>query len=123
MSLVSVCEHHKPLPDRLLRLVGDSWTALRTQQYLHVQPEAQKDPSCNPEAPPEETARTTRRLYLKPDDLWNVNDAVVSYAEIANQMEATAAESEGNRRGSGINENARHDSPACLDESGKHRRQ
>jgi len=97
MSLVSACEHHSPLPDRLLQLQGDLWDALRTQQYLLVRSRLNESPydsagydSAGPSA--DEEIKTTRRLYLKPDDAWNVNDAIVSYAAIADQMERMAEE-------------------------------
>lgn len=93
MSLVNVCELHNPLPDRLLCLTGDSWNALRTQQYLLVHSRSQESTSAATESMRDEEWRTTRRLYLKPEDVWNVNDAIVAYAQIADQMEAAAAES------------------------------
>jgi hypothetical protein len=94
MSLVSVCEYHRPLPDRLLRLKGDSWCALRTQQYLLVRNGLSETRSDSARPAPGEEVQTARQLYLKPDDIWNVNDAIVSYAAIADQMEQMAAENE-----------------------------
>lgn len=69
--------------DRLLRLAGDHWTALRSQQYLLVFNQLQDHDS--------ETMNSgldRRRLYLKPDDFWNVNDAIVTYEAIADEMDA-----------------------------------
>lgn len=69
--------------DRLLRLVGDGWTALRSQQYLLVSAESHDSDS--------ETANSgleKRQLYLKPDDFWNVNDSIVTYEAVADEMDA-----------------------------------
>ena len=69
--------------DRLLRLVGDGWTALRSQQYLLVSAEVNDHDS--------ETMNSgldRRRLYLKPDDFWNVNNSIVTYEAVADEMDA-----------------------------------
>jgi len=65
--------------DRMLRLKGDGWTGLRTQQYLLVV----KAPSEKEGFAAEELLL---QLYLKPDDYWNVNNVIVSYGEIARLM-------------------------------------
>ncbi|MEI7701614.1 MAG: hypothetical protein WCK86_17580, partial [Planctomycetia bacterium] len=65
--------------DRMLRLKGDGWTGLRTQQYLLVV----NAPSEKEEFAAEEPLL---QLYLKPDDYWNVNNVIVSYGEIARLM-------------------------------------
>ena len=69
--------------DRLLRLVGDGWSALRSQQYLLVSAEKQDQDS---EATNSELDR--RRLYLKPDDVWNVHDSIITYEAVADEMDA-----------------------------------
>ena len=92
LSLAGVCSHSQPLPDRLLQLTGDSWTALRTQQYLLVHPVAGNSSRNEAGYSADDEMRATRCLYLKPDDVWNVNDAIVAYSSIADQMELTAAQ-------------------------------
>jgi len=90
-SLVTAAESFCPGRDRLLRLTGDSWTALRSQQYLLVQttqcdqPQT-ADSEC--EAKPAEVP--VRYLYLKPDDVWNVQNMIVAYEAIADEMETLA---------------------------------
>lgn len=69
--------------DRLLRLVGDGWTALRSQQYLLVSAEVHEHHSETISSGQEQ-----RRLYLKPDDFWNVNDSIVTYEAVADEMDA-----------------------------------
>jgi hypothetical protein len=69
--------------DRLLRLVGDSWSALRSQQYLLVTAEMQDQ-----NAKTMDLGLDRRRLYLKPDDVWNVHDSIVTYQAVADEMDA-----------------------------------
>lgn len=69
--------------DRLLNLVGDGWNALRSQQYLLVSAEL-----LNIESETVDSGLDRRRLYLKPDDVWNVHDSIVTYAAVADEMDA-----------------------------------
>lgn len=69
--------------DRLLRLAGDGWTALRSQQYMLVSAEVHDH-----ELGTIGSGLEQRRLYLKPDDFWNVNDSIVAYEAIADEMDA-----------------------------------
>lgn len=69
--------------DRLLRLVGDGWTALRSQQYLLVSTEPKDEDSGMTSS-----GLDRRQLYLKPDDFWNVNDSIVTYEAVADEMDA-----------------------------------
>ncbi len=70
--------------DRILTIVGDNWIALRAQQYLLVRKSATagNDDASEPEP--------VRQMFLKPDDAWNVNDMIVPYEAIADEMEARA---------------------------------
>lgn len=78
MSLISLCNAPRDVPDRILKLTGDGWTARRTQGFLLVNRlHSPKPASGELEAP---------RLYLKPDDLWNVNDVSGTYTEVAEEM-------------------------------------
>ncbi len=76
---------------RLLKLHHDNWYGLRTSLYFLVQPtNAAAEPNLpgessqhfEPDEPPEP------RLYLKPDDYWNINNSIVAFREIAEQMAA-----------------------------------
>jgi len=82
------------MPDRILPIQGDHWSAWRTQNFLLVQPAA-------PESADTESASTAggdegeswnqnqefpAQLYLKPDDYWNVNNVIVSYEAVAEQI-------------------------------------
>ena len=82
MSLVSLCNAPRDVPDRILKLTGDGWTARRTQGFLLVD----RPLEVTPAQPPASHELTASRLYLKPDDLWNVNDVIGTYAEVADEM-------------------------------------
>jgi hypothetical protein len=69
---------------RILSLVGDDWTGLRAQQYLLIHQEMSD--AADAEFPVE----CKRQLFLKPDDVWNISDVIVSYDAIADEMEAQA---------------------------------
>ena len=83
MSLVSLCNAPRDVPDRILKLTGDGWTARRTQGFLLVHHPL----TANPAHQPATDAFSTSRLYLKPDDQWNVNDVSGTYAEVAEEMD------------------------------------
>ncbi|MBL8810072.1 MAG: hypothetical protein JNM43_07850 [Planctomycetaceae bacterium] len=70
--------------ERILELNGPDWRALRTPTYLLVIRDAAGDEA---DSSHDEELEPVRRLYLKPDDYWNVNDVYSSYEEIARLME------------------------------------
>ncbi|MFO0977408.1 MAG: hypothetical protein U0996_13490 [Planctomycetaceae bacterium] len=76
--------------ERILELNGPGWRALRTATYLLVIRDADLDAD---ESPDVSNSDPVRRLYLKPDDYWNVNDVYASYEEIAKLLEETASNS------------------------------
>lgn len=82
MSLFSLCNAPRDVPDRILKLTGDGWTARRTQGFLLVN----RPHSPQPAPQPVSDELEAPRLYLKPDDLWNVNDVSGTYAEVAEEM-------------------------------------
>lgn len=74
--------------ERILELNGPGWRALRTATYLLVVRDAESDAD---ESSDVSDSEPVRRLYLKPDDYWNVNDVYASYEEIAKLLEETAS--------------------------------
>ncbi len=79
ISLFSLCNAPRDVSDRILKLTGDGWTARRTQGFLLVnRPHLSQQPASGELA--------ASRLYLKPDDLWNVNDVSGTYTEVAEEM-------------------------------------
>ncbi len=81
LSLLSSLLQGSKVGERLLRLRHDAWQGLRTSQYFLVQPLRGPDEE---DADPGEFAG--QQLYLKPEDYWNVNNSIVSFAEIAREM-------------------------------------
>lgn len=69
---------------RLLRIHHDAWLGFRTSQYFLLQPFKTVTDESDDSDDTDEAAG--RRLYLKPDDYWNVNNCIVSYGEIAREM-------------------------------------
>lgn len=82
LSLLTVQRQHPENAARLLRILHDQWTGLRTSQYFLVQPALGDEPEHGPSEPP------PQKLYLKPEDYWNINNCIVAFAEIAEQMSA-----------------------------------
>ncbi len=74
--------------ERILELNGPGWRALRTATYLLVIRDVEPD---SDESSDLSHTEPVRRLYLKPDDYWNVNDVYASYEEIAKLLEETAS--------------------------------
>jgi hypothetical protein len=93
ISLKPLCGNFPAFRDRLLRLVGDNWTALRTAHYLVIRANVPIDQDADVYGEPvDESQATTRHLYLKPDDVWNVHDVIVAYDAIADELEAIASQ-------------------------------
>jgi len=102
VSLVTAVQSFCPGSDRLLRLTGDSWVGLRSQQYLLVRmTQSDNRQIVESEIDPEPAEASLRHLYLKPDDVWNVQDMIVAYEAIADEMEAIAGSVAGDSRTSG----------------------
>ena len=92
LSLASAILSFCPGKDRLIRLKGKNWTALRSQQYLLVFPEdvAPNDTEVDRTTSADRHQRPARKLFLKPDDIWNVHDVIVTYESIADEMQSLA---------------------------------
>lgn len=75
-------ESGQHVADRILIIHGDDWSALRAQQYLLVQKAANMDDAGTHES------ESARQMFLKPDDTWNVNNMIVPFETIADEMEA-----------------------------------
>ncbi len=94
LSLASAIQSFCPGKDRLIRLKGKNWTALRSQQYLLVFPEdvAPNDTEVDRTTSADRHQRPARKLFLKPDDIWNVHDVIVTYESIADEMQSLASQ-------------------------------
>jgi hypothetical protein len=65
--------------DRVLLQQGDGWTARRSNEFLLVLRE--------PAQPAADDGETDRRLYRKPEDVWNVHDVLATFAVAAEELE------------------------------------
>lgn len=65
--------------DRVLLQQGDGWTARRSGEFLLVQRE--------PAQPAADDGETDRRLYRKPEDVWNVHDVLATFTVAAEELE------------------------------------
>lgn len=81
-TLPAMASLREQIERRVLRLAGDGWTGLRAQQYQLIHGDV-VDADLQDYQPDD-----TRRLFLKPDDMWNVSDAIVTYEIIADEMES-----------------------------------
>lgn len=81
-TLPAVASLREQIERRVLRLAGDGWTGLRAQQYQLIHGDV-VDMDLQDYQPDD-----TRQLFLKPDDMWNVSDAIVTYEIIADEMES-----------------------------------
>lgn len=85
-SLAFLCGAPQVCPDRLLVLRGDGWKAARTEEFLLVLANPQESPGVQTESDGDSSAEPSRRLYVKPEDLFNVNDVSRTYATTADSL-------------------------------------
>lgn len=83
-SLVNDLLTHPRPDERCIRLTGPGWTAVRSDRFLLVT----RDPGADDDA--SDSAAEHRRLYLKPEDLWNVHDVIGMYPDIADELDNAA---------------------------------
>lgn len=82
--LAFLCGAPQVCPDRLLQLQGDGWKGARTEEFLlviseHSESEVRKTESDDSQEP-------FRRLFVKPEDRYNVNDVSGTYATTADKL-------------------------------------
>lgn len=71
------------IPRRTLRIELPGVTCLRTPQFLFVQRHSRSNGEAEPPGLPE------KALYLKPEDVWNINDVSAEYLEATESLEAS----------------------------------
>lgn len=81
LSLVRLCGAPQVCPDRLLRIQGDGWKAGRTERFLLVTSAQQK-----PESDDYDSGEPSRRLFVKPDDRFNVSDVSGTWVAVADEL-------------------------------------
>ncbi len=88
ISLVRLCGAPQVCADRLLQLSGDGWKAARTEHFLLVISDPAKTESDG-----HDSAESSRRLFVKPDDRFNVSDVIGTYATVADELTGLLDES------------------------------
>ena len=86
LSLAFLCGAPQVCPDRLLKLRGDGWQAARTEEFLLVVPESSASDAGKTESDGDSSEEPSRRLYVKPEDRFNVNDVSKTYATAADEL-------------------------------------
>jgi hypothetical protein len=85
-SLAFLCGAPQVCPDRLLQLCGDGWKGARTEEFLLVISDHSKPETEKTESDSDGAAEPSRRLFVKPEDRYNVNDVSGTYATTADEL-------------------------------------
>jgi len=85
-SLAFLCGAPQACPDRLLRLHGDEWKGARTEEFLLVIPDRSPPDTDKTESDGDDSEEPSRRLFVKPEDRYNVNDVSGTYATTADEL-------------------------------------
>ncbi len=85
-SLAFLCGAPQVCPDRLLKLRGDEWKAARTEGFLLVIMDSNPSASEKTESDGDESEEPSRRLFVKPEDRFNVNNVSGTYATVADEL-------------------------------------
>ena len=83
-SLAFLCGAPQVCPDRLLKLHGDGWKGARTEQFLLVISDWGQSQTEKTES--DDSEELSRRLFVKPEDRYNVNDVSGTYATAADEL-------------------------------------
>ena len=85
-SLAILCGAPQVCSDRLLPLHGDGWRAARSEEFLLVIADDCNSVSGGTESDGNNSEESSRRLYVKPEDRFNVNDVSGTYATTADEL-------------------------------------
>lgn len=85
-SLAFLCGAPQVCPNRLLLLHGDGWKGARTEEFLLVISEHHKSESEKTETNDDDATEPSRRLFVKPEDRYNVNDVSGTYATAVDEL-------------------------------------
>ena len=85
-SLAFLCGAPQVCPDRLLKLHGDGWKGARTEQFLLVISDCGQSQTEKTESDGDDSEEPSRRLFVKPEDRFNVNDFSGTYATAADEL-------------------------------------
>ncbi len=85
-SLAFLCGAPQVCPDRLLKLLGDGWKGARTDEFLLVISERSESEAGKTESDGDDSEEPSRRLFVKPEDRYNINDVSGTYATAADDI-------------------------------------
>ncbi len=85
-SLAFLCGAPQVCPDRLLKLHGDEWKGARTEEFLLVISERSQAETEKTESDGDDSEEPSRRLFVKPEDRYNINDVSGTYATAAEEL-------------------------------------
>ncbi len=85
-SLAFLCGAPQVCPNRLLLLHGDGWKGARTEEFLLVISEHHKSEAEKTETNDDDATEPSRRLFVKPEDRYNVNDVSGTYATAVDEL-------------------------------------
>ena len=84
--LAFLCGAPQVCQDRLLKLRGDGWIAGRTEEFLLVISDTNESDADETESDGDSPEEPSRRLYVKPDDRFNVHDVSGTYATVVEEL-------------------------------------
>jgi len=85
-SLAFLCGAPQVCPDRLLKLHGDGWKGARTEEFLLVISQRSQSDTDKAESDGDDSEEPSRRLFVKPEDRYNLNDVSGTYATAADEL-------------------------------------
>jgi hypothetical protein len=85
-SLAFLCGAPQVCLNRLLLLRGDGWRAARTEGFMLVNSDTTELDRSQRKSDGDSSEEPSRRLYVKPDDRFNVNDVGRTYAMVVEEL-------------------------------------
>ena len=85
-SLAFLCGAPQVCSNRVVELRGDVWRAARTDGFMLVVSDGPEPDSKQTGSDGDSSQEPSRRLYVKPDDRFNVNDVSRTYATVVEEL-------------------------------------
>ncbi len=85
-SLAFLCGAPQVCSNRVVELRGDGWRAARTDGFMLVVLDDTEPDGIQTESDGDSSEEPSRRLYVKPDDRFNVNDLSRTYATVVEEL-------------------------------------
>ena len=84
--LAFLCGAPQVCPDRLLKLKGQDWIGVRTEEFLLVISNSDQSVVAKTESDGNSPEEPSRRLYVKSEDRFNVHDVSRTYATVTEEL-------------------------------------